>query len=72
MAAHFPIKMSGFNNKDKEIDVLLFSGHKTYAPGSPGVVVARKSFLNSVEPEDVGGGMVDKVYPDNYFVTKKY
>ena len=44
MAAHVPIKMSGFNNKDKEIDVLLFSGHKTYAPGSPGVVVARKSF----------------------------
>ena len=72
MAAHVPIKMSGFNNKDKEIDVLLFSGHKTYAPGSPGVVVARKSFLNSVEPEDVGGGMVDKVYPDNYFVTKKF
>ena len=72
MAAHVPIKMSGFNDKSKEIDVLLFSGHKTYAPGSPGVIIARKSFLSAIEPEDVGGGMVDKVYPDNYFVTKKF
>ena len=72
MAAHVPIKMSGFNDKNKEIDVLLFSGHKTYAPGSPGVIIARKSFLSAIEPEDVGGGMVDKVYPDNYFVTKKF
>ena len=72
MAAHVPIKMSGFNDREKEIDVLLFSGHKTYAPGSPGVIIARKSFLNTIEPEEVGGGMVDKVYPDNYFVTKKF
>jgi cysteine desulfurase/selenocysteine lyase len=72
MAAHVPIQMSGFSNQNEEIDVLLFSGHKTYAPGSPGVIIARKSFLSAVEPEEVGGGMVDKVYPDNYFVTKKF
>jgi len=72
MAAHVPIQMSGFDDKDLEIDVLLFSGHKTYAPGSPGVVIARKSFMEAVEPEDVGGGMVDKVFPDNYFVSKKF
>jgi len=72
MAAHVPIFMSGFEDSSMEIDVLLFSGHKTYAPGSPGVIIARKSFLESVEPEEVGGGMVDKVYPDNYFVTKKF
>ena len=67
MAAHVPIYMSGFDDKDLEIDALLFSGHKTYAPGSPGVVIARKSFMSSIEPEEVGGGMVDKVFPENYF-----
>ena len=72
MAAHVPIYMSGFEDEDMEIDALLFSGHKTYAPGSPGVIIARKSFLAAVEPEEVGGGMVDKVFPDNYFVSKKF
>ena len=72
MAAHVPIYMSGFEDKDMEIDALLFSGHKTYAPGSPGVVIARKSFLSAIEPEEVGGGMVDKVFPDNYFVSKEF
>jgi len=72
MAAHVPIFMNGVNDVSEAIDVLLFSGHKTYAPGSPGVVIARKSFLNSIEPEDVGGGMVDKVFPDNYFVSKTF
>ena len=72
MAAHVPIFMSGFEDESMEIDALLFSGHKTYAPGSPGVVIARKSFMEAVEPEEVGGGMVDKVFPDNYFVSKKF
>ena len=72
MAAHVPIYMSGFDDKDLEIDALLFSGHKTYAPGSPGVVIARKSFMSSIEPEEVGGGMVDKVFPENYFVSKQF
>ena len=72
MAAHVPITMSGFDDKELEIDVLLFSGHKTYAPGSPGVIIARKSFMSAIEPEEVGGGMVDRVFPDNYFVTKNF
>jgi len=72
LAAHVPIKMSGFSNKLKNIDALVFSGHKTYAPGSPGVVIARKSFLSAVEPDEVGGGMVDRVFPDNYYITKKF
>ncbi len=72
MAAHVPIYMSGFDDKDLEIDALLFSGHKTYAPGSPGVVIARKSFMSAIEPEEVGGGMVDKVFPENYFVSKQF
>jgi len=72
MAAHVPIYMSNFDDKDMEIDALLFSGHKTYAPGSPGAIIARKSFMAAIEPEEVGGGMVDKVFPDNYFVSKTF
>ena len=72
MAAHVPIQMSGFDNPEMDVDALLFSGHKTYAPGSPGVVIARKSFLSAVEPEEVGGGMVDRVLPENYFVKKTF
>ena len=72
LAAHVPIQMSGFDNPAKNIDALVFSGHKTYAPGSPGVVIAKKSFLSAVEPDEVGGGMVDRVFPENYFVTKTF
>tara|TARA_B100001250_G_scaffold86651_1_gene71670 strand:- start:809 stop:2332 length:1524 start_codon:yes stop_codon:yes gene_type:complete len=72
LAAHVPIQMSGFDNPNQDIDALVFSGHKTYAPGSPGVVIAKKSFLSAVEPDEVGGGMVDRVFPDNYYVTKKF
>ena len=28
--------------------------------------------MSAIEPEEVGGGMVDKVFPDNYFVSKKF
>lgn len=72
LAAHVPIKMSGHEDPDMDVDALLFSGHKTYTPGSPGVVIARKSILQSIEPEEVGGGMVDRVFPEKYFVTKKF
>ena len=72
LAAHVPITMGGFDNPAKNIDALVFSGHKTYAPGSPGVVIAKKSFLSAVEPDEVGGGMVDRVFPDNYYVTKTF
>ena len=72
LAAHVPIKMSGFEDSSMDIDALVFSGHKTYAPGSPGVVIAKKSFLSAVDPDEVGGGMVDRVFPDNYFITKKF
>ena len=42
MAAHMPVQMSGYSNPAKNIDAFVFSGHKTYVPGSPGVVVCRK------------------------------
>ncbi|MBC8213998.1 MAG: aminotransferase class V-fold PLP-dependent enzyme [Candidatus Marinimicrobia bacterium] len=72
LAAHVPVKMSGYADQNFNVDALLFSGHKTYAPGSPGVVVIRKSFLDDIEPEEVGGGMVDRVYESDYVVKASF
>jgi len=70
--AHLPTKMFYPNDPDACIDALVFSGHKTYTPGSPGVVVARKDHLLAIEPEEVGGGMVDRVLEDRYTVKETF
>lgn len=69
MAAHLPIRVSGHTNPARDLDILVFSGHKVYAPGSPGVVVARREIFDGVEPQEVGGGMVDDVSLDRYLPT---
>jgi len=68
MVAHAPVKLSNHENPLRNIDAFVFSGHKTYVPGSPGVVVCRKEILLAIEPEEVGGGMVDQVMVDNYII----
>ena len=68
LVAHVPIRMSLPEDPSQNIDALVFSGHKIYVPGSPGVVVARKDLLSQTEPEEVGGGMVEHVYMDRYDV----
>ncbi len=65
MIAHAPVSMD-----DADIDVLVFSGHKIYAPGSPGAVIAKKSVLNAIKPAELGGGMVDDVYIAEYMPTE--
>ena len=72
MAAHVPIRMSGNTDASMNLDVLAFSGHKVYAPGSPGVVVARRSLFSDVEPAEVGGGMVKEVSVDRYTVADHF
>jgi len=72
MAAHVPIHMSGHDNPDRDLDVLVFSGHKIYAPGSPGVVITRKDLFAGLEPQEVGGGMVDQVYINRYTQSQKF
>ncbi|MCZ7565064.1 MAG: aminotransferase class V-fold PLP-dependent enzyme [Burkholderiales bacterium] len=52
--------------------MLAFSGHKAYAPGSPGVVVARQDLFAAAEPDEVGGGMVDTVWLDRYTVSERF
>jgi len=71
-AAHMPVKMSGHHNPARNIDAFVFSGHKTYVPGSPGVVVCRKDILLSIEPEELGGGMVDDVFVDKYIIKENF
>jgi selenocysteine lyase/cysteine desulfurase len=72
MAAHVPIHMSGHADPNRNLDILVFSGHKIYAPGSPGVVITRKDIFRDIEPDEVGGGMVDTVYVNRYTVSPHF
>lgn len=72
MAAHVPIKMSGHKNSARDLDIVCLSGHKIYAPSSPGAVVTRLDLFSGVEPDEVGGGMVEDVYLDRYLSTDKF
>jgi selenocysteine lyase/cysteine desulfurase len=64
-AAHLPLSVRG-HHSDDAIDVMCLSGHKIYAPGSPGVIVARKDLFEGLEPQEVGGGIVDRVETESY------
>ncbi len=66
MIAHAPVVMKDKTQSDGDIDVLVFSGHKIYAPGSPGAVIAKRKLLEDMAPAEVGGGMVDDVYLDKF------
>ena len=67
-AAHRPIHITG-DIPNEALDVVCLSGHKIYAPGSPGVIVARKELFDNHEPEVVGGGIVEFVDAKRYDVT---
>lgn len=54
--AHMPI-----NVKEMDIDFLVFSGHKMFGPTGIGIMYAKRTFLEKMQPFKVGGGMVDKV-----------
>lgn len=66
MVMHAPIAMHD------GIDFLVFSGHKLYAPGSPGVLIGRRDVLSAVEPDEVGGGIVDDVSLTDYLVADRF
>lgn len=72
MVAHIPVRVCGNKDPLEDIDALIFSGHKTYVPGSPGVVIARKEHLSRIEPEEVGGGMVDRVFTERYTISQYF
>lgn len=65
MMAHLPIDMEGIG-----IDYLVASGHKVYAPGSPGVLVMPKQG-SPRDPDEMGGGIVESVAMDRYLLTDR-
>ena len=60
LAAHRPIDMKPAGHPE-HIDFLSISGHKMYAPYGAGALVADREPLLDVQPDLVGGGMVDMV-----------
>ncbi len=70
MIAHAPVQMQNNSLDNADIDALVFSGHKIYAPGSPGAVIARTSLLCDTSPCELGGGMVTDVYLEQYMMSE--
>lgn len=65
--AHHPFTLC--DPRHAGIDFFVFSGHKAHAPGSPGVLIARKSLLQRMPPIFLGGGMVDDVSNHDFTVS---
>ncbi len=59
---HCPPDLSG----EHAPDLIFFSGHKAYAPGSPGGLVGRRAILDRIEHLELGGGMVEEVFLEEY------
>lgn len=59
---HKKISMIG-KNPLEDIDYLVFSAHKMYAPFGIGAIIGRKDLLDSGEPEYSGGGTIKLVTP---------
>ncbi len=70
--AHAPLPVSDTGAEERKLDALVFSGHKLYAPGSPGVAVVRRTLLENEEPDEVGGGMVEDVHPSGYQISVRF
>jgi len=60
---HAPFIMNN-ENSESNIDFLIFSAHKMYAPFGIGVLIGPKNILDKCEPDLVGGGTVDIVTHD--------
>jgi len=56
-AAHHNLYLSRL----PRLDAFYFSGHKSYAPGSPGVLVIKTELLAKAPPNVLGGGAVNDV-----------
>ena len=70
--AHAPLSLSDTGTAERELDAVAFSGHKLYAPGSPGVMVVRRALLEGQEPDELGGGMVNDVSVSGYQITDRF
>jgi cysteine desulfurase / selenocysteine lyase len=66
IAAHRAVQLA-----DADIDAFVLSGHKVYAPGSPGVLVIKRELLDGVPPGLVGGGIVEHVSTEDYEIASQ-
>lgn len=72
LVAHREIDMRG-NSKEEEIDALVFSGHKMYAPFGSGVVIVKRDMIEGKRPFLLGGGAVESVFDyDVYYKKSPY
>jgi cysteine desulfurase/selenocysteine lyase len=44
-------------------DAFVFGSHKMFGPSGIGVILAKSTFLDQLDPFDFGGGMVTEVHP---------
>ena len=66
IVAHKEVNMKG-KKYNEQIDFLVFSGHKIYAPFGCGAIVGLKQELSDVDPFLKGGGCVKGVF-DKYVI----
>lgn len=69
LVAHREIDLRG-KRPGEQIDFIVFSGHKMYAPYGGGALVGRSDLVNRMVPDDVGGGTVDFVTHKSYDLAK--
>ncbi len=69
--AHIPIELSQ-SDPSNEIDFFIFSGHKLYTPGSPGILIAKKTLLKQMGGQDLGGGSVSEVSYHDYELQTEF
>ncbi|MBX2849395.1 MAG: aminotransferase class V-fold PLP-dependent enzyme [Acidiferrobacterales bacterium] len=65
--AHSPSNLDKLN-----ADFFIFSGHKVYSPGAPGVLLAKKELLAKMHGQDLGGGSVTTVSYFDYELAADY
>jgi len=63
---HAPLDLGALARDGATIDALAFSGHKTYAPGAPGVLVLNHTLAATLPSTEFGGGMVASVHEHTF------
>ena len=70
LVAHREIDIKG-KAKDENIDFLVCSAHKMYAPFGSGVIVAKKELIANMYPMLQGGGAVSFVMDDDVYYKEQ-
>lgn len=66
LVAHRPIKIKG-EEPEEDLDALVFSGHKMYAPFGSGIVIVKRDLVEGKRPLLFGGGAVEAVFDDDVY-----